>query len=69
MSRGLRNTCKLFEESFTKAFIQGLVHHHRNLLSDDMVNLADSYLDDIWFLANTRLENMLQLLVAEYWAS
>ena len=56
MSMGLRNTCKLFEESFMKAFIKGLVYHHTNLFSDDMVNLADSYLDDIWFLANTRMK-------------
>ena len=34
-----------------------------------MGNLVDSYLDDIWFLADTREKNMLQLLVAEYWAS
>ena len=28
MSMGLRNTCKLFEEDFMKAFIRGLFHHH-----------------------------------------
>ena len=69
MSMGLRNTCKLFEEDFMKAFVKGLVHHHPDLFSDNMGNLVDSYLDDIWFLANTREKNMLQLLVAEYWAS
>ena len=69
MSMGLRNTCKLFEEKFMKAFIKGLVHHHPDLFSDDMGNLVDSYLDDIWFLAKTREKNMLQLLMVEYWAS
>ena len=69
MSMGLRNTCKLFEENFMKAFVKGLVHHHPDLFSDNMGNLVDSYLDDIWFLANTREKNKLQLLVAEYWAS
>ena len=69
MSMGLRDTCKLFEEKFMKAFTKGLVHHHPDLFSDDMGNLFDSYLDDIWFLAKTREKNMLQLLVVEYWAS
>ena len=52
-----------------KAFIKGLVHHHPDLFSDDMGNLVDSYLDDIWFLAKRRKKNMLQLLVSEYLAS
>ena len=47
MSMGLRNTCKLFEEDFMKAFIKGLLHHHPSLFSDDMGNLVDNYLDDI----------------------
>ena len=34
MSMGLRNTCKLFEEEFTKAFVRGLVHHHPELFTD-----------------------------------
>ena len=41
MSMGLRNTCKLFEENFMKAFVKGLVHHHPDLFSDDMGNLVD----------------------------
>ena len=57
MSMGLRNTCKLFEKKFMKAFIKGLVHHHPDLFSDDMGNLVDSYLNDIWFLAKTREKN------------
>ena len=57
MSVGLRNTCKLFEKKFMKAFIKGLVHHHPDLFSDDMGNLVDSYLNDIWFLAKTREKN------------
>ena len=28
MPMGLRNTCKLFEEDFMKAFLKALVHHH-----------------------------------------
>ena len=47
MSMGLRNTCKLFEEDFMKAFIKGLLHHHPNLFSDDLGKLVDNYLDDI----------------------
>ena len=35
MSMGLRNTCKLFEEEFMKAFVRGLVHHHPDLFTDD----------------------------------
>ena len=34
MSMGLKNTCKLFEEDFMKAFISGLIHHHPNLFAD-----------------------------------
>ena len=66
MSMGLRNTCKLFEEDFMKAFVKGLVHHHPQLFSDEWGPLVDNYLDDIWFLASTRVKNMLQILVAEY---
>ena len=66
MSMGLRNTCKLFEEDFMKAFVKGLVHHHPQLFSDEWGSLVDNYLDDIWFLASTREKNMLQILVAEY---
>ena len=47
MSRGLRNTCKLFEEDFMKAFVKGLVHHHPSLFSDEFGPLVDNYLDDI----------------------
>ena len=47
MSMGLRNTCKLFEEDFMKAFIKGLVHHHPKLFSDEFGTLVDNYLDDI----------------------
>ena len=47
MSMGLRNTCKLFEEEFMKAFIKGLVHHHPELFSDEVGNLVNNYLDDI----------------------
>ena len=35
MSMGLRNTCKLFEEDFMKAFVKGLVHHHPSLFTDE----------------------------------
>ena len=68
MSMGLKNTCKLFEEDFMKAFVKGLVHHHPHLFSDEFGPLVNNYLDDIWFLANTHKKNTLQLLVAEYWA-
>ena len=47
MSMGLRNTCKLFEEDFMKAFVKGLVHHHPELFTDDAGPLVDNYLDDI----------------------
>ena len=47
MSMGLRNTCKLFEEDFMKAFVRGLVHHHPELFSDKLGKLVDNYLDDI----------------------
>ena len=66
MSMGLRNTCKLFEEEFMKAFVRGLLHHHPNLFSDELGPLIDNYLDDIWFLADTVEKNKLQILVAEY---
>ena len=68
MSMGLRNTCKLFEEEFMKAFVKGLIHHHPELFKDNLGNLVDNYLDDVWFLADTVEKNKLQLLVAEYWA-
>ena len=66
MSMGLRNTCKLFEEDFMKAFIKGLRHHHPKLFSDHLVSLVDNYLDDIWFLADSEEKNRLQ---AEFWAN
>ena len=69
MSMGLRNTCKLFEEDFMKAFVKGLVHHHPSLFSDKFGALVDNYLDDIWFLAESSEKNMLQILIAEYWAA
>ena len=47
MSMGLRNTCKLFEEEFMKAFVKGLVHHHPQLFTDELGQLVDNYLDDI----------------------
>ena len=47
MSMGLRNTCKLFEEDFMKAFVRGLLHHHPSLFSDDLGPLVDNYLDDV----------------------
>ena len=65
MSMGLRNTCKLFEEGFMKAFVKGLVHHHPKLFADDYGRLVDNYLDDIWFLAESSQKNKLQLLIAE----
>ena len=65
---GLRNTCKLFEEEFMKAFISGLVHHHPEVFTDKLGALVDNYLDDIWFLADTPEKNMLQLMIAEWWA-
>ena len=66
MSMGLRNTCKLFEEQFMKAFVKGLVHHHPTLFSDEIGPLVDNYLDDIWFLAETPEKNILQMMIAEY---
>ena len=69
MSMGLRNTCKLFEEDFMKAFVKGLHHHHPALFADGLGRLVDNYLDDIWFLAETKEKNRLQLLIAEYWAA
>ena len=68
MSMGLRNTCKLFEEDFMKAFVRGLLHHHPTLFSDDLGPLVDNYLDDIWFLGDSRMKNKLQILIAEFWA-
>ena len=68
MSMGLRYTCKLFEEEFMKAFISGLVHHHPDLFTDGLGALVDNYLDDIWFLAGTAEKNMLQIMIAEWWA-
>ena len=68
MSMGLRNTCKLFEEEFMKAFISGLVHHHPEVFTDELGALVDNYLDDIWFLADTPEKNKLQLMIAEWWA-
>ena len=47
MSMGLRNTCKLFEEDFMKAFVKGLVHHHPRVFADEIGPLVDNYLDDI----------------------
>ena len=47
MSQGLRNTCKLFEEDFMKAFVKGLIHHHPRLFTDNLGPLIDNYLDDI----------------------
>ena len=47
MSMGLRNTCKLFEEDFMRAFIKGLIHHHPDLFTDALGPLIDNYLDDI----------------------
>ena len=66
MSMGLRNTCKLFEEDFMKAFVRGLAHHHPDLFTDEVGPLVDNYLDDIWFLAESSLRNKLQLLIAEF---
>ena len=66
MSMGLRNTCKLFEEEFMRAFVRGLVHHHPDLFSDGLGVLVDNYLDDIWFLADTAEKNMLQIIIAEW---
>ena len=68
MSMGLRNTCKLFEEDFMKAFVKGLIHHHPRLFTDKYGHLIDNYLDDIWFLADSTQKNELQMLVAEFWA-
>ena len=36
ISMGLRNTCKLFEEDFMKAFLRGFIHHHPSLFSDQL---------------------------------
>ena len=65
MSMGLKNTCKLFEEDFMKAFVKGLLHHHPVLFSDEFGLLVGNYLDDIWFIAASEEKNRLQLLVAE----
>ena len=66
MSMGLRNTCKLFEEDFMKAFVKGLVHHHPALFTDAMGPLVDNYLDDIWFVGKSACRNRLQMLIAEW---
>lgn len=66
MSMGLKNTCKLFEEDFMKAFVKGLLHHHPKLFSDKTGPLVDNYLDDIWFVADSVEKNTLQLLIAEW---
>ena len=66
MSMGLRNTCKLFEEDFMKAFVKGLVHHHPALFTDPLGALVDNYLDDIWFVGKSACKNRLQMLIAEW---
>ena len=66
MSMGLRNTCKLFEEDFMKAFLKGLVHHHPALFMDHLGALVDNYLDDIWFVGESACKNKLQMLIAEW---
>ena len=48
-----------------KAFVRGLMHHHPTLFSDGLGPLVDNYLDDIWFLAQDKMKNRLQILVAE----
>ena len=68
MSMGLRNTCKLFEEDFMKAFVKGLTHHHPALFTDTLGALIDNYLDDIWFVGQSASKNRLQMLIAEWWA-
>ena len=68
MSMGLRNTCKVFEEEFMKAFIKRLLHHHPELFSDELGPLVDNHLDDIWFVADTAHKSWLQILIAKYWA-
>ena len=65
MSMGLRNTCKLFEEDFMKAFFKDLVHHHPALFTDPLGALVDNYLDDIWFVGKSACRNRLQMLIAE----
>ena len=40
--------------------------HMLGLFSDNEGLLVNNYLDDIWFLAETRDKNMLQMLIAEY---
>ena len=65
MSMGLRNTCKLFEEDFMKAFVKGLTHHHPALFTDTLGALIDNYLDDIWFVGQSASKNRLQMLIAE----
>ena len=65
MSMGLKNTCKLFEEDFKKAFVKDILHHHPELFSDRVRSLVNNYLDDIWFVADSAEKNMLQLLIAE----
>ena len=47
MSMGLKNTCKLFEEDFMRAFVRGLLHHHSSLFVITVAPLIDNYLDDI----------------------
>ena len=61
MSMGLRNTCKLFEEDFMKAFVKGLIQHHPKLFSEELGQLTDNYLDDIWFLAEEKERNRPQI--------
>ena len=57
MSICLRNTCKLFEENFIKAFVKGLVHHHLTLFTDELGALIDNYLEDIYFLGKSTDKN------------
>ena len=47
MSMGLRNTCKLCEEDFMRAFVKGFIHHQPDLFIDSLGPLIDSYLHDI----------------------
>ena len=68
MLMGLKNTCKLFEVDFMKAFVKELIHHHPVLFSNDLGPLVGNHLVDIWVTAATEEKNRLQLLVAEWGA-
>ena len=49
-------------------FVLELVYHHPDLFTNELGPLVDNYPDDIWFLADIPEKNLLQFMIAEWWA-